>query len=248
MTIKSMISGKHAAQTLAAAIVLALTTWVGFQPTEKAINDDVKLEVAFMTHLDMDLPEQDIFIEREAGSEDVYRVTKGDHNMNAELYATAVETPHNPFNPAAIGPHKKGAPLGMTLGEWLAHSGTGTYSCNAGVGTIDLKFTGLVPEGVYTMWHAFMAMPPPVPFTGTLDLPLGARDGSESGFTADKKGRARFQHTFEPCLQMSDTWTTSMLAIAYHSDGKTYGGSPGAFGLNSHVPLFVMLPQREGIE
>ncbi len=98
------------------------------------------------------------------------------------------------------------------------------------------------------MWHGFMAMPPPVPFTGTLDLPLGARDGSESGFVADKQGNANFKHTFEPCLQMSDTWTTSMLAVAYHSDGKMYGGSPGSFGLNSHVPLFVMLPQREGIE
>ena len=93
-----------------------------------------------------------------------------------------------------------------------------------------------------------MAMPPPEPFTGTLDLPLGARDGSESEFVADAAGNAQFQHTFQPCLQMSDTWTTSMLAVAYHSDGKTYGGSPGAFGYNSHVPLFLMLPNRKGIE
>ena len=63
-----------------------------------------------------------------------------------------------------------------------------------------------MPEGVYTLWHAFMAIPPPVPFTGTLDLPLGARDGSESAFTADEKGKATFKHTFSPCLQMSDIW------------------------------------------
>ena len=54
--------------------------------------------------------------------------------------------------------------------------------------------------------------------------------------------------TFKPCLQMSDVWTTSMLAINYHSDGKTYAGLPGDFGYNAHVPLFLMLPQRDGIQ
>lgn len=208
---------------------------------------DVSVDLAFSTHLDMNLPEQDVYIERTAGSGDVFRVTTGDHNMNAELFATADVTPHNPFSPAAVGPHAKGQSLGMTLGEWLRHSGSGTYSCTNGTGTLDLTFTGLVPNGVYTMWHAFMAMPPPEPFTGTLDLPLGARDGSESVFTADGNGNASFSHTFQPCLQMSDTWTTSMLAIAYHSDGLTYGGDPGPFGKATHIPLFVMLPPRDGI-
>ena len=26
------------------------------------------------------------------------------------------------------------------------------------------------------------------------------------------------------------------------------GGVPGAFGLNAHIPMFVMLPNRDGIE
>ena len=91
-------------------------------------------------------------------------------------------------------------------------------------------------------------LPPTEPFSGTLDLPLGARDGSTSVFKADAQGNAKFKHTFRPGLQMSDVWTTSMLAINYHSDGKTYGAYPGKFGLNAHVPLFVMLPKREGLE
>ena len=247
MTYLSSSTRRAVLQLLTSALVIAAAFFTGTD--EPAVIDDpVSLELAFVTHLDMDLPEQDVFIEREAGSGEVYRVTKGDHNMNAQLYKTAEETPHDPFNPDAVGPHKKGEPLGMTLGEWLKHAGTGSYTCQAGVGTLDLQLTGLVPNGVYTMWHAFMAIPPPVPFTGTLDLPLGARDGSESVFVADKKGRKNFKHTFQPCLQMSDTWTTSMLAINYHSDGKTYGGHPGPFGSDAHIPLFVMLPQREGIE
>jgi hypothetical protein len=210
--------------------------------------DAVSIDLAFMTHLDMELPEQDVFIEREPGSGDVYRVTVGDNNMKAPLYKTAVPTRHDPFNPEAVGPHRKGEPLGMTLGQWLKHQGTGTYTCKSGVGTLDTSFSGLVPNGVYTMWHAFIALPPTTPFSGTLDLPLGARDGSESVFTADENGKAAFVHTFSPCLEMSDVWTTSMLAINYHSDGKTYGGLPGDFGLNAHIPLFLMLPNREGLE
>jgi len=206
----------------------------------------ISFRIAFKTHLEMDLPEQDVFIEREAGK--VYRVTKGDHDMNAPLFKTAIPVRHDPFDPAAIGPHPKGEPLDMTLGQWLKHRGTGTYTYQDGVGTLKLKFAGLVPNGVYTMWHAFMALPPTTPFSGVLDLPLGARDGSESVFTADKGGNAEFVHSFRPGLQMSDTWTTSLLAIAYHSDSRTYGGVPGPFGQHTHVPLFVMLPKREGLD
>jgi hypothetical protein len=229
--------------------LISLATLAGLSGSGTGTTDDtVKLDLAFVTHLDMNLAEQDVYIERVKGSGDVYRVTNGDHDMSAALYAVASEQPHDPFNPEAVGPYKKGRALGLTLGEWLKQSGTGTYSCENGTGELDLEFANLVPKGVYTMWHAFMAIPPPVPFTGTLDLPLGARDGSESVFVADKKGTASFTHTFEPCLQMSDTWTTSMLAINYHSDGKTYGGHPGKFGLNAHIPLFTMLPLRDGIE
>ena len=207
----------------------------------------VSIKLAFVTHLDADLPEQDVYIERVPGSGDVYRVTRGDNDMSAPLYAAAETVEHDPFNPDSIGPHPKGKPLGITLGERLKHRGTGTYTCVDGEGKLDTSFSGLVPNGVYTMWHAFVVLPPTTPFSGALDIPLGARDGSTSSFVADAEGNASFVHTFTPCLQMSDVWTTSLLAIAYHSDGKTYGADPGEFGLTTHVPLFLGLPNREGI-
>lgn len=216
-------------------------------PTTDNTNPSVAVELAFVTHLDMGLPEQDVFIEREPSSGQVYRVTNGDHDMSAKLYKAAVHVPHDPFGEDAIGPYPKGEFTGLTLGQWLQHAGSGRYTCEHHRGTLDLSFSGLVPHGVYTMWHAFIALPPPEPFTGTLDLPLGARDGSDSVFVADADGRARFVHSFTPCLQMSDVWTTSMLAINWHSDGKTYGGHPGDFGSRAHVPLFVMLPPRDGL-
>jgi hypothetical protein len=213
-----------------------------------AVTDTVlSIDLAFVTHLDMDLPEQDVYIERVAGSGQVYRVTKGDNDMSVQLYRTAEMVKHDPFNPDAVGPYPRGEALGVTLGAWLKHQGAGSYTCTDGEGRIDASFSGLVPNGIYTMWHAFMALPPTTPFAGTLDLPLGARDGSTSRFVADARGEASFIHSFTPCLQMSDVWTTSLLAINYHSDGKTYGADPGEFGSKSHIPLFLMLPNREGI-
>lgn len=244
-------SRNHFRHLTAAAGCLLLSTASFAAP--KATDDATSaappsIELAFITHLDMDLPEQDVYIERVPGSGEVWRVTKGDNDMKAPLYKTAVEAKHDPFNPNALGPYPKGEPLGMTLGQWLRHQGRGTYSCTGGQGYLKTSFSGLVPDGVYTMWHAFMALPPTEPFSGTLDLPLGARDGSESVFRADGAGRASFVHSFKPCLEMSDVWTTSMLAINYHSDGKTYGGLPGLFGLNAHIPLFLLLPNREAVQ
>lgn len=205
------------------------------------------IELAFVTHLEARLPEQDVYVERVAGSGEVYRVTPGDVDMDAPLYKVAIPVPHNPFDAKAIGPHPKGEAFGMTLGEWLRHSGSGTYTCADGEGRLDTRFTGLVPNGVYTMWHAFTAIAATKPFSGFLDLPLGARDGSTSVFVADADGGAEFRHRFRPCLQMSQAWTTSLLAINYHSDGRTYAARPGDFGFNAHTPLILVLPPREAI-
>ncbi len=237
---------------IATAGLLSILAWsaaAADNVPETAGTKPVSVDLAFVTHLDMNLPEQDVFLEREPGSDEVYRVTRGDNDMSAPLFKSAEPVEHNPFDPAALGPHPKGEPAGMTLGEWLRHRGTGRYTCaDDGEGTLDLEFSGLVPNGVYTMWHAFIALPPPEPFTGTLDLPLGARDGSDSVFIAEADGTATFQRRFKPCLELSDVWTTSMLAVNWHSDGRTYGGHPGPFGYAAHVPLFVMLPPREGIQ
>ena len=239
---KTKTSGKTAL-----ALVLALlggSSSLVCAEKPKAKTKTKTIEIAFITHLDAGLHEQDIYIERAKGSGKVYRVTSGDHDMRAPLYTTATMTPHNPFDAKDVGPYPKGKAMGMTLGQWLKHQGRGTYTYADGTGKLELSFSGLVPHGVYTMWHAFMPATPPVPFTGTLDLPLGASDGSESVFKADAKGTAKFVHTFKPGLEFSDVWTNAILAINYHSDGKTAGGHPGKFGMNAHIPLFAMLPKK----
>ena len=231
---------------LGTAVIMAANS-SALLPEAASTEMELSIELVFGTYLDMDLPEQDVYLKGTNGSGKVYRVTKGDNDMGAQLYRAAEMVRHDPFNPDAGGPYPKGEALGITLSEWLRHQGAGSYTCAGGEGRLNTTFSGLVPNGVYTMWHVFMARPPTTPFTGTLDLPLGARDGSTSRFVADADGDAAFTHTFRPCLQLSDVWTTSLLAIAYHSNGKTYGADPGQWGLNSHMPLFLMLPNRAGI-
>lgn len=221
-------------------IALAVLLSVGVLVSQATAGMAIKLQ--FMNHLQMKLPEQDIFIEKPAGSGKIFRVTGADKDMSAPLYAAARAIKHNPFDPNALGPYEKGRPLGITLGQWLAATGSGTYACDRGQGTVSVRFQNLVANGVYTMWYFFLPMPPPTPFTGTLDLPLGARDGSQNTFVVRADGRAFYKASFKPCLQLSGEQLAAGLAIAWHSDGKTYASDPGPFGNGSHVQIMVLLP------
>ena len=186
----------------------------------------VEADLTFVFHIDDDLAEQDIFVERAGDPGVVYRPTKGDRDMSKPLYAVAEPVPHQPFDPDALGPFKKGKPLGLTLGEWFEAEGRGKYRCENGVGALRVEFTKLVPNGVYTMWHAFMAWPPTEPFIGTYDLPIGARNGDDSVFITDEEGNATVERSFKPCLQLTGEHLAAELAIAWHSDRRTYGPLP----------------------
>ena len=206
-----------------------------------------EMTLAFIFHIDEQLAEQDVFYEKEAGSGEVFRPTGATRAMDAQLFAPADAVPHTPLQTDNIGPWPKGKPLGFTLGEWFAAKGHGSYTCEDGVGTVELEFKNLVPEGVYTVWHDFAVWPPTEPFKGFYDLPFGARDGSENVFVTNAKGDARFVRTIKPCLQLSGEQLISELAIAWHSDGRTYGSETGEFSTDTHVHMYVPLPKRIGL-
>lgn len=186
-----------------------------------------------------------MFIERVAGSGQIYRITAADTDLTAPLYASAGPIKHNPFDPKAVGPYPKGRALGVTLGQWLTAKGSGIYACASGEGKLVASFERLVPNALYTVWYFFLPMPPTQPFTGTLDLPLGARDGSQNTFVTRADGKAFYKVLFKPCLQLSGEQLASGLAIAWHSDGKAYGSEAGAFGERTHIQLFLLLPGEE---
>ncbi|MEM6680059.1 MAG: hypothetical protein AAF675_19535 [Pseudomonadota bacterium] len=239
------MSVKHALFTTAIAMLAASNP--GFA-TDLAEHDaPVSFDVSFRYHVADDVAEQDVFIEREAGSGEVFRPTPAERRLDAPLFAAAEPQPQMPFDAAALGPFEKGEALGITLGDWFGATGEGTYTCEGGEGQLDVTFEGLLPNGVYTLWHYFVARPPTEPFIGTYDLPVGSRDGEQSIFVADAEGSARYNRTFKPCLQLTGEHLASGLAVNWHSDGLTYGVEPGDFAKNAHIQLYFDLPARAGL-
>jgi hypothetical protein len=215
--------------------------------TAQQTSTNVETKIVFVDHLTAGLIEQDVFVEKEKGSGLVYRIlpTERKDYLDAQLYKTVEPQKHDPFNARNAGPFKKGEKVGMTLGDWVSAKGQATYKCEDGWGKYEASFENLVPNATYTMWHFFMAKASTDPFTGTLDVPIGDRDGSHSVFTTDSNGKGVMSITFDQCLQLGDTQLAGGVAVAYHSDGKTYGVLPGDFGTVTHVQLFAMLPDVE---
>lgn len=200
-------------------------------------------KIQFVNHLQAKLPEQDVFVQGAKTSE-VMRV-EGDPAayLQKEAYAAASPVAHDPFKVGAnpLGPFPKGKDLGFTLGAWLSATGSGTYTVKGNTAALSVSFQKLVPNGVYTVWCSRLTFPPN---PKVVDHPCGAPDGSENRLAADQYGNGAFTLTMPP-LEASTKETASVIALAYHSDGKTWGPVPGDFGLNSHVQLFFLVPSPE---
>lgn len=199
------------------------------------------IELTFVDHVTAEMVEQDVYISKEEAGK-VFRVTapEAPDHATAQVYRTAVPVEHSPMDADNTGPFEGGEALGFTLGEWLSGTGSGTYTCSGDTATLKVTFENLVPDGLYTMWNFFAANN--LARFKTYDLPMGAPDGSESGFRADGKGNAIYEATTTPCLQGSTPQLLAGLAIAYHSDDATHGDEPGPMGSQSHVQLFTALP------
>ena len=232
---------------LAGALTAALTTAAGSALAVGTYDQPVALKLTFKQHLDEGIPEQDVFIERQKGAGLVFRPTSGEHDLSKPLYAPLNPVRRAPHDAEAVGPWVRGKPLGMTLGQWLAAEGRALYRCVDGRGHFEAQFTKLVPNGVYTLRQTFKPQPATEPFTRSLSIPLGARDGSDAVFTADAKGAARVALDLESCLQLTGEQLASGLALAWHSDRKTHGALTGPVSTKSHLQLYLDLPKRSGI-
>lgn len=116
----------------------------------------------------------------------------------------------------------------MTLGQFAAVSGQAGIKCISKGTHAALSFTGLRPGGVYTVWNILFS-PTPGPPIG-----VGGIGGSGNSFIADENGEAEIGRTTAegalsffgvagPCLLDSGF----VLEVLYHSDGNTYGPTPG---------------------
>lgn len=186
----------------------------------------------FYNDLALDIPFQDAYIETGDGM--VKRVEPGDplSTLFQPLYTIQFNNPPDMEAPFEVGPYEMGEPLGVTLADWLLARGTGTYTASGDRATLDLEFENLIANGVYTMW----CMVVDTSAGTTLEIPCGAADGSESIFTADEAGNGQYIMEID-AFNLEDENLLHVLGVAYHSDGQTYGASPGNFGQNVHVQI-----------
>lgn len=141
----------------------------------------------------------------------------------------------------------------LTVGEFNHVSGNGTLRCVRNGTRVNLHVSGLVPNGVYTVWTLvfngpFPAGPngaKPAPFGNLVGLgPLGAHSGTENHFQADANGEGDISALVRPgalyaeppppflpgmyniqgCLL--DEVEVHMVGV-YHFDSMTYGSGPG---------------------
>ena len=119
----------------------------------------------------------------------------------------------------------------VTLGEWDNAEGSVEIYCSGETTVMEFSFSGLLPEGVYTLWVG--------PMSGNNILGTGALgDGSGTDNILDVSplGNAEISVSMEPgslsvfgtlssCLLTNQT--DIVLILDYHIDGQTHGASPG---------------------
>jgi hypothetical protein len=191
--------------------------------------------------------EQDVFVENAANSRQVRRIPVSEVAgfLDTKLYAAGVAVPFQPMEENPTDTYPKGSALELTLRDWLQAKGSGSYVCDGENATLKANFQGLVPNGVYTLWNFIDLNPPVDPWQGLL-VPAGKRDGSQAFVTVDNKGNGSFEQVFEPCLQLSGTQSLAGLALAWHSNGETYGFSSGSMGMVTHAQLMTLFPGGPG--
>ncbi len=133
------------------------------------------------------------------------------------------------LHPAPEAYRMGGFPPGMTKKSFLAARGSMKITFIDEKSTIiEFNFSGLIPDGVYTLWNVLK----PLPDFG--DESLGPKGYGKHGVIADGNGNAH-------AVVYLDKRPGVMFLLDYHADGKLAGKKgvvvfPGA--LWAHFPKF----------
>ena len=255
--------------TFSYAMVLLLTTLAVASdlPSDPSATSNpwkVNVTLESQIYLPTPRPMPDVFFELNNSTPDmVYRAELGQAkdamSLEKEAYATTNATPRDTYkitqNP--LGPFPKGEDLGFTLRQWIAANGKGTYVEDNENAVLNLTLHNLVPNGTYTLWCSRVTMPPNYREVLT---PIGASDGSQNAFIADSGGKGTFDLRFKALPASTNvTWkdyvamyvtkqapistkiTWTLIALEYHSNGKTHGAKPGDSGKTAHCQLVHLM-------
>jgi hypothetical protein len=134
----------------------------------------------------------------------------------------------------------------VTLAEYMQATGTAFAKCNS-LGThVVIHLSGLIPHGVYSTW--LLIPDGQGGFKG--EGSLGAPDGSQNAFRVSSHGTAELSVSqLAGPLSVFGSVTSCMfdsgfvLAIAYHLDNQTHGGTPsGGNDCLIGIPLGFSFP------
>lgn len=183
---------------------------------------------------DFAMPALDVY--QPEGNELVSRIPElNEETLQIQLYSANENVPADFNPPFELGPWSQGVPLGFTLEQWIRAEGRGTYTVRGDRARLDLVFDNLIPDSVYTLWCVEMTLVPE--YAVVIDPPCGAPDGSESIFYTNADGHGEYSVELDP-FPLPTEERFMQVAVAYHSDGQTYGPRAGEFGKNVHVQLF----------
>jgi hypothetical protein len=121
----------------------------------------------------------------------------------------------------------EGTPPGTGQAMWMKASGSATRTHADSGDTIAVKASGLVANGLYTLWGVNME-------GGMTATPLGGAPANE--FRADASGNATHS------VSVSANAKFAELHVAYHADNQTHGNSPGAMGTETFGHLTGKFP------
>ncbi len=125
-----------------------------------------------------------------------------------------------------------GTPRGINKDQWLkAKAQVSSTAPNAGNYKVTVNASGLVPNGLYTLWWVNKKA------IGMDMGPAGAVPSNE--FKANAKGNGSVTIT----VPANNNY--QMLAVAFHADKKTHGQMPGKMGDVTFTQLMGNFPKAK---
>lgn len=152
-----------------------------------------------------------------------------------EIVGSTLRNPTAATDPSARLFSNSGVSLERTWGQWSAAAATSVVRSTGGRTArtdVRLGFTGLVPNGVYSVFWGTLTPDSENPLCPgverTLALPSAdpAQAPDASSFIAASDGTAAFRGKLDGALL--DSAAQVFFSLVYHFDGKTYGPLPNA--------------------
>lgn len=158
--------------------------------------------------------------------------------FDRDVYVVVGSTLRNPdetTDPSAPLFNVAGVGLGHTWGQWVAADATSVVKASGSKKAktdVRLTFTGLVPNGVYSVFYGTLLPDSENPLCPGVERTLAvpstdpAQAPDASSFVASSTGAGSFHG--QVAGNLLESAQQVFFSIVYHLDGKTYGPLPNA--------------------